>query len=128
MIFQSSAVMKRMHDEASACEWCGDHDTLECHHIKARGIGGGSRLDVPLNLVMLCNTCHREAQIARISASSLVAIAGIRELNRLTRMPKEAAERFAEIMESLEKLISSVSQMLPHVAAKAREWLARNAK
>lgn len=40
------------------CEACGR--TARCHaaHVYARGMGGGGRLDVPINLVSLCPPCH----------------------------------------------------------------------
>lgn len=41
------------------CEWCGLPRHCVPHHLWARGFGGGSRLDVRVNLMSLCNDCHR---------------------------------------------------------------------
>ncbi len=40
------------------CDFCGEPAPSDCHHVKPRGHGGGSRLDVALNLVSLCRSCH----------------------------------------------------------------------
>ena len=44
---------------APRCEWCGQRGYLQAHHLFTRGMGGGGRLDVPINLVSLCVCCHR---------------------------------------------------------------------
>jgi hypothetical protein len=48
------------------CELCGrpiPHGRkAEPHHVKCRGHGGGSRLDVALNLVSACWLCHGQVQ------------------------------------------------------------------
>jgi hypothetical protein len=45
---------------AGPCSWCREHcQRREPHHIHTRGIGGGGRLDVAINLVSLCLRCHR---------------------------------------------------------------------
>ncbi len=42
------------------CEWCGKQVfRCEPHHVYTRGIGGGGRLDVRINLVALCPRDHR---------------------------------------------------------------------
>lgn len=42
------------------CEFCGRkaRGGLDAHHIYAKGMGGGSRLDIRRNLVGLCRECH----------------------------------------------------------------------
>jgi HNH endonuclease len=44
------------------CELCRqpprEGERLQPHHVHARGMGGGSRLDTPLNLLALCGRCH----------------------------------------------------------------------
>ena len=46
---------------AQRCEWCGKATPEGCHphHLWGRGLGGGSRLDIRLNLAALCARCHR---------------------------------------------------------------------
>jgi len=68
------------------CEWC---DKLcqrrEPHHIFARGLGGGGRLDIRCNLVALGSgilwecACHQAAHAGRISRLQLLLMVGQRE-------------------------------------------------
>lgn len=62
------------------CEFCG----LTCkrrdpHHIFARGMNGGGRLDVRSNLVGLCRPCHDKVHNGKINKSSLILIVSQRE-------------------------------------------------
>lgn len=66
--------------KAGPCEWCG----LKCsrrdpHHIFARGMGGGRRLDLRTNLVGLCRPCHDRAHDGEIGKEALVVIVAKRE-------------------------------------------------
>lgn len=51
--------------QAGLCEWCGLYlGRREPHHLVSRGHAGGTRLDIPANLVSLCpffqgNNCHQ---------------------------------------------------------------------
>src|SRR5437016_2784175 len=40
------------------CEWCGKFGPRDPHHLFARGMGGGGRLDIRINLVSICRDCH----------------------------------------------------------------------
>ena len=40
------------------CALCGNHDTLQIHHVIPRGQGGS---DFPENLITLCSKCHAQA-------------------------------------------------------------------
>ncbi len=40
------------------CEWCGKQAQCQACHVFTCGHGGGTRLDVPLNLLSMCMTCH----------------------------------------------------------------------
>lgn len=42
------------------CCWCGRSGPSQPHHLTTRGMGGGSRLDVAINLAPLCHQCHRD--------------------------------------------------------------------
>lgn len=44
------------------CEVCGTEGQMQPHHCKPRGMSGGSRLDVALNLIALCWQCHGRLQ------------------------------------------------------------------
>jgi len=50
--------------DAGRCDICGQQRAaLDAHHILCRGAGGGSRLDIPQNLLALCHEpCHRFCQ------------------------------------------------------------------
>ena len=88
MIVISPETMAEMHAESTVCENCCGLGPLECHHIFARGAGGGQRLDVRINLIMLCKECHEHAQRNRIPRRTLLALAAEREIYRLRRLPK----------------------------------------
>ena len=48
-----------------ACEMCGRRVyPLQPDHYRCRGMGGGSRLDIRINLAALCPPCHTEYQEA----------------------------------------------------------------
>lgn len=42
------------------CCWCGSLPPNDPHHIYAKGMGGGSRLDTTENVVPLCRDCHQK--------------------------------------------------------------------
>ena len=64
MIVKSEKILKIYRLEGP-CELCGRWlPRREVHHVHHRGHGGGSRLDIPQNLLSLCphwqgNDCHR---------------------------------------------------------------------
>jgi hypothetical protein len=59
------------------CSWCGRPcpDGRDVHHwfIK-RGMGGGTRLDIPENLISLDRFCHRDAEDRKICKDDLGAV------------------------------------------------------
>lgn len=63
------------------CEWC--HKSVfrcEPHHVFARGMGGGGRLDVAINLIGLCPDCHRDHHQGRTPQKfDLLAVVAARE-------------------------------------------------
>ncbi len=91
MIVKDADLMIQLHEEATGCEVCNRMGgvKLEVHHIWPRGIGGGSRLDVGMNLIVLCakydNSCHDLAQANKITKRELWGIATEREIHRLRR-------------------------------------------
>ena len=80
--------------------WCPGE--LHPHHVFARGMGGGKRLDVRINLLSLCWWCHADYHSGRISRRELVALvahreqrepgAMVAEIYRLRRQPKRFAD------------------------------------
>lgn len=88
------------------CEYCGQMvSNREPHHLQARGIGSGSRLDITENLMALCATfaggenCHDKAHWGAIPRAELLEIVARRERKtvqaiqakvwRLLRKPKK---------------------------------------
>ena len=82
------------------CEYCGNRVALrEPHHWKARGMGGGGRLDIRGNLIALCatfngNDCHNRAHALKIDRRDLLAIIAKRE----KRTPESIVEELFELL------------------------------
>ncbi len=86
MIVKDPDLMIDMHDEICYCERCDTRKgPFHCHHIWARGMGGGSRLDVRINLIILCVECHNKAHSSGITKRELWGIAAEREINIMRR-------------------------------------------
>lgn len=46
--------------EAGYCDWCKLFcQRREPHHLVTRGMGGGGRLDIRINIASLCRECHQ---------------------------------------------------------------------
>lgn len=58
------------------CELCGKPCPQGCDpdHVQCRGMGGGSRIDTPLNIVHPCRECHNKRHAGLIPRSRLWAI------------------------------------------------------
>ena len=68
------------------CEFCGIYQRVrEPHHLWARGMDGGRRLDVPINLIALGSSqlmrcsCHTRIQNGQIPAAMVLDIVAKRE-------------------------------------------------
>lgn len=61
------------------CERCRQRRKTEPHHVFGRGVGGGTRLDIRLNLLALCHDCHRLYHDGKVPRAELVAIVAARE-------------------------------------------------
>jgi HNH endonuclease len=65
------------------CEFCHQPPRrgtlLDAHHLFARGMGGGGRLDIRVNLVALCRSCHTDTHAGHIIRAALLAIVAQRE-------------------------------------------------
>lgn len=71
--------MLRRFSGPGQCEVCLFHCMREAHHICKRGFGGGSRLDVAINLMGACLLCHRCIEDATPIQRGHRAGAGLRE-------------------------------------------------
>ena len=83
------------------CAYCGKRAPgLDPHHLWAKGLGAGSRLDISINLIGLDRRCHTLVHAGKIKKAALLAIVAKREgttpeaitdeINRLLRLPKGA--------------------------------------
>jgi hypothetical protein len=70
------------------CEWCRQRVSDSVHHLWCRGMGGGSRLDVRINLISLCCWCHHDAQHGIIQRFDLLAIVAKRERTTQDRIER----------------------------------------
>lgn len=84
--------------------WC---EIREPHHLWGRGMGGGSRLDIRINLISLGQVfqcpCHRDFHDGHILKATLLALVAAREgclqsdiereIWRLRRAPKGSVTR-----------------------------------
>lgn len=61
------------------CELCMSSTQTCAHHILARGMGSGGRLDVAMNLVSVCDPCHRLIHLGHIKRALLFKLVGWRE-------------------------------------------------
>ena len=63
------------------CEWCGHWTGGHCHphHLWTRGMGGGGRLDIAINLIAVCFFCHVDIHSGRILFCDLLAKVAARE-------------------------------------------------
>lgn len=64
---------------AGRCELCGLPGHTQPHHVFPRGMGGGGRLDVRVNLVALCLVCHNGFHDGNVPRASLLALVARRE-------------------------------------------------
>jgi hypothetical protein len=86
----------------ASCEWCTRWcpGEIDPHHLFGRGVGGGYRLDVVINLLALCRLCHQKYHDGKIKRKWLVTLVGrregraprsiVEEIYRLRRAPKGA--------------------------------------
>jgi hypothetical protein len=75
------AVLQAFRD-APACEWCKQPSRgyLEPNHYWVRkGMGGGSQLDHPWNLIAMCLICHQRFHAGHITRWCCLAIVAARE-------------------------------------------------
>ncbi len=85
---------------AHYCEYCQRWcERTDPHHWKPKGMGSGSRLDIPRNLIALCRECHNKAEDGNIPRHVILALIAVREqvwpdaieaeIYLLLRTPKE---------------------------------------
>lgn len=119
------------------CEWCGRACRVrEPHHWRAKGFGGGFRLDVRINLIGLGSTlafecqCHRMVEDGNIERFAMLAVIAARErvlqadieavLWLLARLPKAATT--ARVEAELVRLNDSERALATRTLAEALQW------
>lgn len=81
------------------CECCGRSvPGCEPHHVLAKGMGGGGRMDIPPNVIGLCHLCHQLHHDGNLSRETFLIIIGkrlkmepadvLQECYRVRRLPK----------------------------------------
>ena len=68
------------------CEICGHSPPSQVHHLMSRGMGGGSRVDHPLNLISVCGYCHAAIHNGKILGKVCMAVVALREGKTLDEM------------------------------------------
>jgi len=72
-------IIQECRDRAQ-CELCyAGTAPYEAHHIYHRGMGGGSQLDVAINLICVCVKCHRLIHDGWVKRQGLLAAVAVRE-------------------------------------------------
>lgn len=99
MIVKDKALLKEFAAKP-VCERCGgkSRGALHPHHLFCRGMGGGSRLDIRINVLALCPACHGAFHDGNIPRGELVRVVADREkvdpsyieveVYRILRLPK----------------------------------------
>ena len=90
---------------AVVCGYCRRAMHCHVHHVWAKGLGGGHRLDVRVNLIPLCVWCHRKHHDGNLARQDLILMVAQREnttyqaiidvIAWLKRLPKDATEERA---------------------------------
>jgi hypothetical protein len=86
-----------------SCDWCERAASVrQPHHLRCRGMGGGGRLDILINLAALHPLCHQKVQGVRGYEIRLLEKVAYREgtipqevvqvRNHLRRLPKETTD------------------------------------
>lgn len=72
------------------CEHCQrPFPCLEASHAFTKGMGGGSRLDIPINLNGLCRTCHQMHHDGNLPKMHLLEIIASREKATVDKIERE---------------------------------------
>lgn len=102
------------------CEHCLKPCKPDPHHLWAKGMGGGGRIDLRINICALCRTCHTELHAGKIEPLELLLIVARRErvpawaidavIYLVRRLRKDATKE--AIWEAIELLDEPASRML----------------
>lgn len=65
--------------QARRCEVCKKARITDPHHIFAKGVGGGGRLDIAENMLAACRKCHMLIHDGHIKRKRILEIVAARE-------------------------------------------------
>jgi hypothetical protein len=89
VIIKDEAMLARFRG-CGPCEVCRRVDVRHPHHTwRARGLGGGHRIDHPFNLLACCPGCHDSIHAGRIPKAELMAIIARRERKSVPEIEAE---------------------------------------
>jgi hypothetical protein len=86
-----------------SCENCFKPCKPDPHHLWQKGLGGGGRIDLAINLIALCRVpCHMDLHAGLIERDTLLGIVARREgtsksaiesvIDMIRRLPKDASQ------------------------------------
>lgn len=115
------------HKQVGRCLWCNRYfSSLDPAHIFARGMGGGGRLDLRINVCSLCRECHtfhhsgheptRESLLAMVAKREACLQDDVeRVIHLYLRLPKGITDEWAREVFAMELSNRSLAIAL-------REW------
>lgn len=103
------------------CEYCFKAcSSPDPHHLSAKGMGGGGRIDLACNLISLCRECHTSLHDGNIDRAELLNVVARREKTTIDairtviylvrRLPKDAGP--ATIWQEIECLDNPIARRL----------------
>lgn len=124
---------------AGRCEWCGAWCRVrEPSHLWGRGFGGGTRLDVRINLMGKGSTanfecgCHNAYHAGKIGRNELLSVVAAREqcvpddievvIWLLKRLPKDPTP--AKLEAEFDEMTSAQIELAIEALAEHLDWLA----
>lgn len=126
MIYVNDKALERFR-RADRCEWCYQWSAvlLDPHHcFQKRGMGGGSRLDIGINLMSLCRWCHESAEQGYLDRGRMLTKVAEREKCR--QMDIDVVLRFILQQDkdaSSEQLLKAAGELKGCAAKLARRVL-----
>lgn len=80
MIIKDEDLLDEFRDKRK-CEWCRRRigGPAHPHHLWAKGMGGGNRMDIRINLIALDAHCHQVVHNGEIPRDALLVMVAARE-------------------------------------------------
>jgi hypothetical protein len=109
---------------APCCELCGAENKtgMDPHHLRSRGIGGGGRLDVRINIITACRDCHSLIPTSKIGRERILQVVATREkttpeiitavMDSLAILPKDATRSDIDHLEISDKTVDRMVRLI----------------